>query len=367
MKTFNLCALAAGACFAAACLQPVLAQSASPSTLQSADGINGIVALPYMTDRATADLPANVAKTVGSVSILEVRPDVYMLTVGGNNLAVYTGGQGSIVIDSGGGNCDDVIAAVNSVEKAPARFIILTGADADRVGCSGALSKAGQKFPFQPGPGAGGPRTREDGAEVTGLENVITRMVEQTSLPSTASVPTVTYTRSTMGFGINHKSVELVSMPAAHSDADSVVVLPGSDLVVAGNVFDNTRFPVIDIAHGGSIQGEIDALNRLLTDITVGEYPRWQGYFGTLVIPARGHLCDHDDLVFYRDMVTIIRDRVASLLSQGKTLAQVQAADPTRGYAARYGSNDGSWTTRDFVAAVYNSLQAQRRGTHKRG
>ncbi len=360
MKTCNLYALAAGACLAASSPPPAMAQPAS-------GGINGIVALPYMADRASADLPANVAKSVGSVSILEVRPDVYMLTVGGNNFAVYTGQQGSIVIDSGGGNCDDVVAAVHSVEKAPARYIILTGAEADRVSCSAALSKAGQKFPFQPGLGAGGARTSEDGAEVTGLENVITRMVEQTSLPPTAGVPTVTFTRSTMGFGINHRSIELVSMPAASTDANSVVVLPASDLVVAGDVFDNTRFPVIDIAHGGSIQGEIDALNRLLTDITVGGTPRWQGYFGTLVIPARGHLCDHDDLVFYRDMVTIIRDRVASLISKGKTLAQVQAADPTRGYAPRYGSTDGPWTTRDFVAAVYNSLMAQQRATQKRG
>jgi hypothetical protein len=156
-------------------------------------------------------------------------------------------------------------------------------------------------------------------------------------------------------------------MPAATTDADSVVVLRQPDVVVTGNVLDITRFPIIDIARGGSIQGELDALNRLLTDIAVPATPTWEGRYGTLIIPARGHLSNQTDILFYRDAMTIIRDRIASLIEQGKNLAQVQTADPARGYKTRYGTDEGSWTTRDFVAAVYNSLMAERRATRKRG
>lgn len=351
MKTLSLYALTASAWVAASGIEPALAQS-SASHSESA-------ALPYMGEAASDVLPAVLARTVGSVSILQVRPDVYMLTVGGNNIAVFTGVQGSLVVDSGAGDCDAVIAAVNSIAKAPVRFVVLTGPTADRVGCSGALSKAGELMPSE--------YLRKGGAQIIGHQNIGLRMAEQTSLPSTATAPDYTYTRSTFGFGLNDQSIQAITMPAAVSDADSVVVLRRPDVVVTGNVLDITRFPIIDIARGGSIQGELDALNRLLTDIAVPPTPTWEGRYGTLVIPARGHLSNQTDILFYRDMVTIIRDRIAALIAQGKSLAQVQAADPARGYTGRYGADEGPWTTRDFVAAVYNSLMAERRATRKKG
>jgi glyoxylase-like metal-dependent hydrolase (beta-lactamase superfamily II) len=353
MKSLSLCALTAGACIAAMGIEQALAQSAAPFSGE------GSAALPYMSETASEILPANVTRTVGSVSILQVRPYVYMLTVGGNNIAVFTGPQGSLVVDSGAGNCDDVIAAVKSVSAAPMRYIVLTGPAADRVGCSGALSKAGEIMP-----GEGNANTP---AQIMGHQNIALRMAGQTSLPSTAAVPQYMYTRSTLGFGFNDQGIQVVTMPAATTDADSVVVLRKPDVVITGNVLDMTRFPVIDIARGGSIQGELNALNRLLTDIAVPAAPTWEGRYGTLVIPARGHLSNQTDILFYRDAMTIIRDRIASLIDQGKNLAQVQAADPARGYKTRYGADEGPWTTRDFVAAVYNSLMAERRATRKRG
>jgi glyoxylase-like metal-dependent hydrolase (beta-lactamase superfamily II) len=312
-----------------------------------------------MADKASDVLPANLVRVVGSVSILEVRPDVYMLTVDGNNFAVFTGVQSTLVIDSGAGHCDDVVTAINSIAKAPIRYIVLTGPAADRVGCSGALREAGERMPAA--------FIQQTKAEIIGHQNIALRMAEQTTLPSTASVPEHMYTRSTLGFAVNDQSVQVISVPAAHSDGDSVVLLRRSDVVITGNVVDLTRFPVIDIKHGGSIQGEIDALNRLLTDLVVPATPKWEGRYGTLVIPARGHLSNQIDIAFYRDMITIIRDRVAALIAEGKSLAQVQAADPTRGYAPRFGAETGPWTTRDFVAAVYNSLMADRRAKRTRG
>ena len=128
-----------------------------------------------------------------------------------------------------------------------------------------------------------------------------------------------------------------------------------SDVVLAGDIFDTSHFPVIDAARGGSIQGEIDALNRLV-DLAIPSIPfDWRDE-GTYVIPGHGRLCDQLDVAEYRDMVVIIRDRVRALLKQGKTLEQVKSASPTQGYNRRYGADSGPWTTSMFVEAVYKSL-----------
>lgn len=348
-----------GICAAAVAIISTGLLGVQPAMAQSVLTYSGNAALPYMGDKASDVLPANVERVVGSVGILEVRPDVYMLTVDGNNLAVFTGVQSTLVIDSGASHCDDVVKAINSIAKAPVRYIVLTGPSADRVGCSGPLRDAGERMPAA--------YIQQTGAEIIGHENTASRMAEQTGLPSTAGAPEDMYTRSTLGFAVNDQSIQVISMPAAHTDGDSVVLLRRADVVVTGDVFDVTRFPVIDIEHGGSIQGEIDALNRLLTDLVVPSTPKWEGRYGTLVIPARGRLSNQTDIVLYRDMITVIRDRISALIAEGKSLAEVQAADPTRGYAPRFGSQTEPWTTSEFVAAVYASLTADSPAKRKGG
>ena len=158
---------------------------------------------------------------------------------------------------------------------------------------------------------------------------------------------------------INGEGIEVLHQPAAHTDGDSVVFFRRSDVVVAGDIFDTTRFPMIDVARGGSIQGEIDALNRIV-DLAIPSIPfDWRDE-GTYVIPGHGRLCDQPDVVEYRDMVVIIRDRIQAMVKQGKTLAQIKAASPTQGYNSRYGADSGPWTTDMFVEAIYKSLTRER-------
>jgi hypothetical protein len=149
-------------------------------------------------------------------------------------------------------------------------------------------------------------------------------------------------------------------MPRAHSDGDTIVFFRRSDVVVAGAILDMTRFPMIDLAHGGSVQGEIDALNRLINEFVITSVPVIDDTIGTVVIPARGPLCNQADLVYYRDMVVVVRDRVRDQMNRGKSLQQIEASDPTQGYNSRFGAQDGAWTTRDFIHAVYNSLASER-------
>jgi glyoxylase-like metal-dependent hydrolase (beta-lactamase superfamily II) len=116
-------------------------------------------------------------------------------------------------------------------------------------------------------------------------------------------------------------------------------------------LFQTTAYPTIDVERGGSLQGIIDGLNRLL-DITI---PKDKAEAGTYVVPGHGRLSDEADVVEYRDMLTIVRDRVRDLIAKGMPLADVKAARPSRDYDGRYGPAD------QFIETVYREL-AQSQG-----
>jgi glyoxylase-like metal-dependent hydrolase (beta-lactamase superfamily II) len=152
---------------------------------------------------------------------------------------------------------------------------------------------------------------------------------------------------------MNDEGLEILYQPAAHSNADSFVLFRSSDVVVAGDVIDMTRFPVIDLANGGTIQGEVEALNKLI-DLTIAPTPFIYKDVGTYVIPGHGRLCEQMEVVDYRDMVVLVRDVVADLMKQGKTLEEIKAARPALPYETRYGAQSG--VTNAFVEAIYKSL-----------
>src|ERR1051325_10487648 len=129
---------------------------------------------------------------------------------------------------------------------------------------------------------------------------------------------------------LNGERREINRQPAAHTDGDSFVFFRRSDVVAAGDIFVTTSYPMFDFERGGSIQGEIAALNALLA--VAG--PQDEG--GTYIVPGRGRVSDQADLLEYRDMVTIIRDRVQAAIGRGQTLEQVKAAGLTNDYDGRY-------------------------------
>ena len=145
-------------------------------------------------------------------------------------------------------------------------------------------------------------------------------------------------------------------MTGAHSDGDTVVLFRKADVIATGDIIDLRSFPVIDPATGGSIQGELDALNRLL-ELTVPAMPLVLKPGRTLLVPGHGRVSDYAELVEYRDMVTTIKDNIEALINKGMTLEQVKAANPTAGYRARWGKESGPWTTDMFVEAIYNGLK----------
>jgi cyclase len=300
------------------------------------------------------------------LDVVQVRPDFYMIAGAGGNIAAQVGPAGVILVDTGLPQMSDkVLTAVQRLTSRRIRYIINTSADADHVGGNEKLSKAGQTILGNPGSSGVSEEVYTNGgaASVLAHENVLTRLSELTgpqSLFPFAVWPTKTYGGRGYPMYLNGDGIQVLHVPAAHSDGDSIVFFRRADVIVTGDTLDTTLFPVIDLAKGGSIQGEIDALNRLV-DMTVPPFPLAFREDRTYLIPGHGFVCDFADLVEYRSMVTIVRDRIQDMLDRSMTLEQVQAADPTQGFRKRYGADAGSWTTNMFVEAVYKSLTQKSR------
>ena len=273
-----------------------------------------------------------------------VQGNVYMIIGAGGNIAVQRSDEGVLVVDTGlAQNADRVIAAIKKLSDQPIRWIINTHVHPDHTGGNEALAKAGSRT-------NGGP------AEIIAHERVLTRMSapsgRQSPTPS-AAWPTDTYVPEEKDIYFNGEAVMIYHEPMAHTDGDSIVFFRKSDVVVAGDTFVTTSYPFIDRATGGSVQGELNALNRIL-DLAV---PAHEQEGGTFIIPGHGRVCDEADVLEYRDMVTIVRDRVQDMVKRGLTIEQVKAARPTLDYDLHYGSDTGFVTTAGFIEAVYNDLK----------
>jgi cyclase len=287
----------------------------------------------------------------GNVHVLKVQGNVYMLVGAGGNITAQVGKNGVLLVNAGNGKLtDQVLAALKTLSDQPVHYIINTSFDPDFTGGNEAVAKLGA-------PVIGGNLGQSNrGAAIVASENVLTRM----SAPSGQKAPTpegswpgVTFFEGDKEIFFNGEPVVTMLAPAAHTDGDTIVFFRHSDVVSTGDIFNTVSYPVINLDAGGNVNGVIDALNHVL-DIAIPEHEQ-EG--GTYIIPGHGRLCDEHDLVEYRDMVTIIRDRVQAAIKKGMTLEQVKAAGYTKDYDPRWGSKSGPWTTDMFIEAVYKSLK----------
>jgi len=285
---------------------------------------------------------------------LKVQGNVYLITGAGGNVIVQAGDEGIVVVDTGGArSADDVLAAIHKISDQAIRYILNTEFDSDHIGGNDTIRKAGAQLV---GANVTGNLTDAgDGAAVYAQDNVLQRLSAPTGQQAAAPFgdwPTETYLVGRRQLSFNGEAIEMVYQPGAHTDGDSLVTFRKSDVIVAGDIFLTTTYPPIDLASGGSIQGEIDALNNIL-DMAVTAH---QDEGGTLIIPGHGRICDKTDVLEFRDMVTIVRDRVQASIKKGMTLDQVKAAGLTKDYDLRYSAPSGPGSKDQFVEAIYKSL-----------
>jgi glyoxylase-like metal-dependent hydrolase (beta-lactamase superfamily II) len=285
----------------------------------------------------------------GDLDVVQVRPNFYMIAGAGGNIGVQIGSDGVVVVNSGtAAAAPDVVAAIKKLTPLPIRYIINADGGPDFVGGNVALAKAGLNV-------MNGRTT----AEILAHDGLLKRMSARDAKPSYPgdAWPTEAFLVNRHAFRMNDEGIEVWHVPAAHSDTDNLVLFRKSDVVVTGDIMDTTRFPVIDLATGGSIQGEIEALNKLI-ELTIAPIPLIYKDVGTYVIPGHGRVCEQMDVVEYRDMVVVMNDNVAALIKQGKTLDQIKAAHPALAFETRYGRGPG--VTDSFIESIYKSLTAKK-------
>lgn len=291
------------------------------------------------------------------LEVLPVQGNVYMLAGAGGNITVQVGDNGVLVVDTGLAPASDkVIAEIRKLSKKPLRYVVNTSVHADHTGGNEAFSNEGGTSTLvnivnTPGASA------SNSVQILGNEAILDRMSapidgKPNGKPVRPSLawPTDTFFDDPKELYFNGESLQILHQPAAITDGDSLVYFRRSDVVSTGDIFMTTGYPPIDLENGGSIQGVLDALNRIL-DLTI---PAHHEEGGTMVIPGHGRICDEADVIEYRDMMTIIRDRIWASMRKGQTLPQIKASRPTMDYDGLY---DVTRAAADqFVETVYKSL-----------
>jgi cyclase len=284
-----------------------------------------------------------------------VQGNVWVIAGAGGNITVQASnasaagpgaGEGVLLVDTG--RKEMTAAVLAEVAKiAPGKrieYIVTTHVDADHVGGHETFAKPRMDYLWTPGMVTGA------GVKVIGHENVLPRMSNGPSAYPVIAWPTNTYSSAQRKIFFNDEPVVVIHMPAARTDGDSVVFFRRSDVISTGDLFVTTAYPTIDAARGGSLTGMISGLNQVL-DLMV---PRYNQEGGTYVIPGHGRVGDQHDVLEYRDMLVIVRDRIRAGVGKGQTLAQVKASRPTLDYDARWGAPDA------FVDAVYAEVAGKR-------
>jgi hypothetical protein len=288
--------------------------------------------------------PAAAPATSTSVSSLHVAGQVWLVTAGDRNVAVQVGPEGVLVVNPGPEALGDAVLAEigRLAPNQRIRVIVVTDDAAAHVGATAKLAE--------------GPTPRAQRSAVIAHENAALRIV--TAGLSDRHAPTDTFFRGTREIYFNDEPIEIIHVPAATSDGDVLVFFRKSDVVVAGSVIEDLTYPHVRLEDGGSVNGTLDALNRML-DSTVAA---WRAQGGTMVIPNRGRIYDEGDVAEYRDMLTIVRDRVQAAIGKGLTLQQVQRERLARDYDGRYGAASGPAAPDAFIATVYRSLSGDTAG-----
>jgi cyclase len=289
------------------------------------------------------------------IHVLPAQGNVYMLAGPGGNMTVQAGKDGVLLVDTQYAPlAEKIIAAVRTISKGPIRYIIDTHYHPDHTGGNEPLRKAGSTITG--GNVSADIKDSAEGAAIIAHQNVLNRMSAPTGTQAptpSAAWPTNSFLGDEKDLFFNGEGIQVIHIPEAHTDGDSIVFFRRSDVISTGDIFTTTNYPIVDLAAGGSIQGVIAGLQKIV-DMIIPVYGQ-EG--GSLVVPGHGRLCDLGDVIAYREMAIIIRDRIQDMVKRGMTLEQVQAAKPTLDYDPVYGATTGFWTTEKFVDAVYKSLK----------
>lgn len=358
MNTFRIqSALWAGLLCCAASL-PAAGQAASNAP-QSGDPVNVYAPNASLYSVARGDTEIHARPVQGQVWMMAGEP-------GESNVAVHLGAQGVFVFDTGTAALApkllaqiQKLAQEHGIHPGAIRKIVNTNGMADHIGGNALIRRAGSQIV------AGEEAAQQnafgsEGAEVFAHENVLKRLVDESTSGKPDPGREQLWPSDTEGFDLdntrfNGDAVQIFHPKNANTDGQLVILFRNSDVIAAGDVVDMTSYPMIDVAAGGTIDGELVALNKVIEMAVPGK----QAEGGTVIIPGHGRLCDQSDVVLYKNMVTVIRNLVQYYKNQGRTLEQIQELKLTEGWDQRWAGANPRWTPRDFIKAVHDTLPAK--------
>jgi len=262
---------------------------------------------------------ASAQQDFSNVEIIphHVAGSVYYLEGSGGNIGLSVGEDGVVMIDDQYAPLTDrIVAAIRQLNNGEIRFLINTHVHGDHTGGNENLGKMG--------------------VLILARDEIRVRLSAQSPA---AALPVLTYSDA-ITLHLNGEEVFAFPVPPAHTDGDTFILFRDSDVIHAGDVFRTTAFPVIDTNNGGTLDGTLQALGLLVG--TAGP--------NTKIVPGHGVVSSREDVLGFRDMVLDVKDKVATMVAQGMSYAQVAAANPTAAYNDRYGDPER------FLRAVYTEL-----------
>jgi glyoxylase-like metal-dependent hydrolase (beta-lactamase superfamily II) len=279
-------------------------------------------------------LPA-AAQNFDTVQVRTIKAGegVYLLTGLGGNIGVSTGTDGVILVDDQYAPLTDKIkAAIAGLNPGPIRFVINTHWHFDHTGGNENFGKSGIVIV-----------AHENVRRRMSVEQFMTTFAQPIKASPAGALPVVTFSDA-VTFYYNGDSISAFHVPPAHTDGDVIVWFRHANVVHMGDTFFNGRYPLVDLASGGSIDGFIAAADRVLAMADAN----------TKIIPGHGPLGDRAALQSFRAMLVTVRDRIKQAVAAGRTLEQVQAAKPTAEFDAVWGN--GRITPTMFVEVLYQDL-----------
>jgi cyclase len=334
-------------------------------------GVAASLAVAIAGKTKAAEMPHPPKALDGVVAPWHVNGQVWLMAgePGESNVTVQVGDDGALLVDTGteamAPKLRDAIQGLieeHAGDQKTLSVIINTNGLLDHIGGNAIVAAAGSQI-------MGGHEAADAKefagekvqAEVLANIGVLNRLVSESASdgyqPHTPQAlwPTITEDLDLYNMSFNGEAVQLYHPHNSSTDGQLMIFFRQSNVVVTGDVVDMRSYPVIDVARGGTIDGELVALNKVIELAVPAAYAEG----GTVVIPGHGSLCDQADVETYKNMLTTIRDRIQFYKNQGKTLEQVLALKPSAGWDERWGATSGPWTTRDFITAVYRTLPAK--------
>jgi len=279
---------------------------------------------------ATIFISTASAQQIDTVSVTD---NIHMLTGKGGNIGVLTGESGTFMIDDKfAPMTTEILEKITDLGGSSPRFVINTHYHGDHTGGNEALGKAGSVIV-----------SHENVRKSLTTETVIEAFNMVTPPQPEAALPIVTFTRD-ISFHLNGQTINVVHVPAAHTDGDSFVHFLEANVIHSGDAVFNGFFPFIDTAHGGTVQGTIDAVDLILS----------LSNETTRIIPGHGPLASRSDVVEYRDMLVMVQKRLSKLKTAGKTVDQIVAENPIADLDAKWG--DGMFKSDRWIAIIYDGI-----------